>query len=89
MNLPLNEVAEIDTVSAIPSCVAEGLGVSVVPQIAIDDCNADLLCLPFGQPQLHRDIGLVERENSTRGPVISELHRLLGEASGPYGVTEG
>lgn len=86
LNLPLNEVAEIDTIAAITSCVANGLGVSVVPQVAIDDATGGLTCAPFGTPQMFRQIGLVERKSGSRAVLISELHRLLVEICGPYGV---
>lgn len=86
LNLPLNEVAEIDTIAAITSCVANGLGVSVVPQVAIDDATEGLTCAPFGTPQMFRQIGLVERKNGSRAVLISELHRLLVEICGPYGI---
>lgn len=86
LNLPLNEVAEIDTIAAITSCVANGLGVSVVPQVAIDDATEGLTCAPFGTPQMFRQIGLVERKNGSRAVLISELHRLLVEICGPYGT---
>jgi DNA-binding transcriptional LysR family regulator len=84
LDIPLNEVAEIDTVSAIMSCVANGLGVSVVPQVAIDDCGAALVTAPFGSPQLFRQIGLVERQNGPRAMLIDELHRRLLAASGEH-----
>ncbi|KRW95637.1 LysR family transcriptional regulator [Paracoccus sp. MKU1] len=86
LNLPLNEVAEIDTIAAITSCVANGLGVSVVPQVAIDDAAEGLTCAPFGTPQMFRQIGLVERKSGSRAVLISELHRLLVEICGPYGI---
>jgi DNA-binding transcriptional LysR family regulator len=84
LNVTLNEVAEIDTVAAIVSCVANGLGVSVVPQVAVDDCIVPLVSVPFGSPQLYRQIGLVERQQGPRAMLISELHRRLLAASGPY-----
>ncbi|WP_096785365.1 LysR family transcriptional regulator [Rhodobacter sp. CZR27] len=86
LNLPLTEVAEIDTVSAITACVANGLGVSVVPHVAIADCAAPLVQVPFGSPQLHRQIGLVERTKAPRAKLIDELHGLLVRESSPYGV---
>ena len=89
MNLPLNEIAEIDTVAAITACVANGLGVSIVPQVAIDDAAAALVCAPFGNPQMFRQIGLVERRNAPRALLISEFHRLLVETSGIYGLADG
>lgn len=89
LDVPINEIAEIDTVPAITACVANGLGVSVVPQVAIDDCRAALVAVPFGAPQLYRQIGLVECKNGARTVLVSELHRLLVEESGKYGVTDG
>ena len=84
MNIPLSEVAEIDTVSAIVSCVANGLGVSVVPQIAVDDCAVPLVTAPFGSPQLFRQVGLVERQSGPRTMLISDLHQRLLAASGRH-----
>jgi DNA-binding transcriptional LysR family regulator len=84
LDVSLNEVAEIDTISAIVSCVANGLGVSVVPQVAIEDCALPLVSTPFGSPQLYRQIGLVERQNGARAMLISELHHRLLIASGEH-----
>lgn len=86
LNLPLTEIAQIDTIPAITACVANGLGVSIVPQVAVSDCATELVKAPFGQPQLHRKIGLVERKTAPRAALISMLHRLLVEESGPDGV---
>ena len=86
--IPLAEVAEIDTIAAIVSCVANGLGVSVLPRIAIEDCAAPLVAAPFGAPRLFRRIGLVERHNGARALLISELHRRLVASSGVDGVEE-
>jgi len=89
MNVVLNEVAEIDTVLAIVSCVANGLGVSVVPQVAIDDWAAPLVTVPFGTPQLYRRIGLVERQNGARALLIEQLHRRLLDAAGVNAAGDG
>lgn len=89
MNVVLNEVAEIDTVLAIVSCVANGLGVSVVPQVAIDDCAAPLVTVPFGTPQLYRRVGLVERQNGARALLIEQLHRRLLDAAGVNAAGDG
>lgn len=86
MNLALNEVAEIDTIAAITSCVANGLGVSVVPEVAIADAPAEFTRAPFGDPPLTRLIGLVERKSAARAELIGELHRLLVEICGVHGV---
>ena len=87
MNLPLNEIAEIDTVSAIVACVANGLGVSVVPNIAIKECAAPLVTAPFGKPHLYRQIGLVDRPGSPRSSMIADLHACLVKVSEEYGTS--
>lgn len=86
MNLPLNEIAEIDTISAIVACVANGLGVSVVPNIAIRECAAPLMTAPFGAPHLYRQIGLVHRPGSPRPSLIADLHACLVSVSEEYGT---
>lgn len=89
MNLTLNEIAEIDTVSAIVACVANGLGVSVVPNVAIKESMAPLMTAPFGDPHLHRQIGLVDRPGSPRASLIADLHACLVQVSEEHGTGEG
>jgi DNA-binding transcriptional LysR family regulator len=72
-----SEIAEIDNIASITACVANGLGISVLPKIAIDECAAPLACVPFGRPQLQRQIGLVTKTNGARQVLISKLHTLL------------
>lgn len=86
MNLPLHDIAEVDTIPAITACVANGLGVSIVPRIAILDLSADLLVLPFGDPPIYRQIGLLMRHQSPRAGLIQELHDHLAQVSGEYGM---
>ena len=79
MDISLNEVAEIDTIAAITACVAGGLGVSIVPRVALMDSSARLRGAPFGPPDLRRQIGLVHQPRSSRILLIDELHdRLVG-----------
>lgn len=77
IDIPLNEVAEIDTISAITACVAGGLGVSIVPRVALMDSAAPLRAVPFGPPDLRRQIGLVHQLHSSRMLLIDELHDRL------------
>jgi DNA-binding transcriptional LysR family regulator len=88
MSVRLNEVAEIDTIASITACVANGLGVSVVPQIAISECASELVTAPFGRPQLFRQIGLVEPRSSAKSPLTDALHRELVIASGRFGLPD-
>ena len=80
-----NDIAEIDTITSIVTCVQQGLGVSVVPHVAIQNDNT-CVRIPFGEPQLTRQIGLVERISSTRSVIIEELHNLLATDSYPFGL---
>ncbi|TJZ79959.1 LysR family transcriptional regulator [Paracoccus hibiscisoli] len=80
-------IAELDSISAIMSCVTEGMGVSVVPDVALSEPGAEALVrLPFGTPQIRRQIGLVDRVPSNRGVIIDQFHDLLATSSGAYGI---
>ncbi|WP_370285466.1 LysR family transcriptional regulator [Pseudooceanicola nanhaiensis] len=80
------DVAEIDTIGSIVTCVRQGLGISVVPHVALDEDGADIVRLPFGSPQVTRQIGLVERTVSPRGEVIARMHEALADQCGEHGV---
>jgi DNA-binding transcriptional LysR family regulator len=81
-----NVIAEIDVMAAIVACVVHGLGVSVVPHIALKEAPSAVISAPFGDPQVYRQIGLIERRTSTRAAVIDRLHQHLVKFSGAYGV---
>ena len=81
------DVAEIDTISSIVTCVRQGLGVSVVPQAVLQPHDLEALnLLAFGDPQVTRKMGIVERTVSTRMGIIEELHGLLASSCGQYGI---
>jgi DNA-binding transcriptional LysR family regulator len=85
--LRLNEIAEIDTVAAIVQCVRYGLGAAIVPNVAVQDRHLeDLIVAPFGEPQVHRQMGLVQREGSPFAAIVADLHEILATLSGPFGV---
>lgn len=82
-----NDVAEIDTIGSIVTCVRQGLGVSVVPHVALQEPeDLNLTRLPFGNPQVNRQIGIVERNAAPRAEIIALLHAVLAELCGEYGV---
>jgi DNA-binding transcriptional LysR family regulator len=82
-----NDVAEIDTIGAIVTCVRQGLGISIVPHVALQEPeDLGLERLPFGRPQINRQIGIVERTVSPRGEIISRLHGVLADLCGVHGV---
>lgn len=81
------DVAEIDTIGSIVTCVRQGMGISVVPHVALQDPDdQELQRLPFGQPQVTRQIGIVERTVSPRGEIIARIHEVLAQLCGEHGV---
>nr|WP_178119246.1 LysR substrate-binding domain-containing protein [Agrobacterium rubi] len=81
-----NLIAEIDTIASVVSCVIHGLGVSVAPWIALKDVAVPIVSVPFGDPQILRQIGFLERRAGTRTSVIDRLHEHLVRLSHPYGI---
>lgn len=87
MGVVTQDVAEIDTIGSIVTCVRQGLGISVVPHVALQEPeDGALVCLPFGNPQVTRQIGIVERTVSPRAEIVARLHTVLAELCGEHGV---
>lgn len=81
------DIAEIDTIGSIVTCVRQGLGISIVPHVALQDPeDQGLVRLPFGSPQLYRQIGIAERTIAPRADVIARLHDELAGTCGAHGV---
>ncbi|WP_300586216.1 LysR substrate-binding domain-containing protein [Marivita sp.] len=82
-----NDVAEIDTIGTLVTCVRQGLGLSIVPHVALEKPEGlGLFRLPFGNPPITRQIGIVERTVSPRGAIIERLHGVLADLCGAHGV---
>ncbi len=86
MGIVTSDTAEIDTISAIVECVAEGLGATVVPHIAVRDDKHNLLIRPFGDPQVYRQIGVVQRMASAKLDLLNLFHDKLASLAGEFGV---
>ncbi|WP_244437482.1 LysR family transcriptional regulator [Roseivivax isoporae] len=77
-------IAVTNTMPAIVGCVAAGLGVAVVPRIALLDVPLGLVrAVPFGDGAITRRLGLAERQVSARAEVLKALARALGDAVAP------
>jgi len=88
MGVVTNDVADIDTIGSIVTCVRHGLGISVVPHVALEEPEGQgLRRFPFGDPQVTRQIGIVERTLSPRGEIIVRLHEVLAQLCGAHGVS--
>ncbi|KSV78238.1 hypothetical protein N182_21385 [Sinorhizobium sp. GL2] len=81
-----NVIAEIDTITAVVACVVNGLGVSIAPWSALKEAGGEVVAVPFGEPPIYRQIGLIERRASPRAAVIDRLHQHLVSFSGEFGV---
>lgn len=87
MGVVTQDVAEIDTVGSVVTCVLQGMGISVVPHVALHgNWESEVIRLPFGDPQVTRQIGIVERTVSPRGEIIERMHEVLATAGGEHGV---
>ncbi|MCY1746242.1 LysR substrate-binding domain-containing protein [Ensifer sp. SL37] len=82
-----NVIAEIDTITAVVACVVNGLGVSIAPWSALKEAGGEVVAVPFGEPPIYRQIGLIERRASPRAAVIDRLHQHLVSFSGEFGLT--
>ncbi|RUV27581.1 LysR family transcriptional regulator, partial [Mesorhizobium sp. M1A.T.Ca.IN.004.03.1.1] len=50
------------------------------------DVAVPIVSVPFGEPQVLRPIGLLERRAGTRIAIIDRLHQHLSRLSDPYGI---
>ena len=73
-------IMELDNVAAIKSVVAGGLGVSLVPEIAIreEDRLGRLIVRPL-RPVLERTLILVQRKDKLADPAITKVREALTE----------
>jgi len=75
----------VDTIAAVVECVKAGLGVAVVPLIALRESDTQTLpWVPFDSPSVVRQLGIVQRMNSARSEVITALLQELAAHSSPY-----
>jgi DNA-binding transcriptional LysR family regulator len=72
--------------AAVVGCVVHGLGVSVAPWNAVKEAPGEVVSVPFGNPQIHRHVGLLQRQTSPRTTVIDRLHHHLASFSGEFGI---
>ncbi|SDK97909.1 DNA-binding transcriptional regulator, LysR family [Franzmannia pantelleriensis] len=87
LSLDLNSLIEVDTIPALIACVESGLGVSITPHTALRDSpHMELPNFPFGDPVVHRKIGLAEQLSSPRSDIVACLHDELAKLSAPFGI---
>ncbi|ETF03727.1 LysR family transcriptional regulator [Advenella kashmirensis W13003] len=73
-------IYEVQHVSALVSFVAAGLGLGVVPQLAMPPKNdGSLVSIPLHNPPISRTIGLMQRRGRELRPVAQLLFDMLSE----------
>lgn len=55
--------AEIQSIEAIHLMVNLGFGASILPDVGVKSAGSQLRVVPFGEPPLHRSIGLLSRRD--------------------------
>ena len=72
------EIAVTNTMPAVVGMVQAGLGVALVPRIALFNIRPGTLhCLPFSNGAITRCVGLVQRKVSSRSRVLAQMHEAL------------
>jgi len=75
-------VCEVQHVSTLIGLVAAGLGIAVVPQLAVPRRPATVVGIPL-VPPVTRTIGMIQPSGRTLSPAAGAFARLLVEASAP------
>ena len=73
-------ICETHHVTTMIGLVEAGLGVAMVPSIAMPACEHPILVsVPLIEPQVMRHVGLIKRRGRTLPPAALELERLVRE----------
>lgn len=76
--IKVNETMELDSIEAILEMVAEGVGVSIVPEHCVTARYLkDLHILPFGNPMVTRRVGFIEQSDHLKKVFTDALFILL------------
>lgn len=65
------------SIETLRQMVAANVGITLMPELAINETNGAVRYLPFADDDPHRDIGLAWRTSSTRSDLLVELADVL------------
>lgn len=82
MNIHPQEEMVLDNQRVILTMVEKGLGVAIVPMSLEDREGLGLTALPFGAPQMTRNIVLLERRGHSGGQLATAMGRVLQDLAG-------
>lgn len=78
LSVNAREIGVTNTMPAVVGMVQAGLGVAIVPKIAISDLRTNSLhWRPYCEGAITRCVGLAQRQVSSRSKVLAELHAVL------------
>lgn len=87
LNITPKQIVVTNTMPSVVGMVESGLGVSIVPKIVTLDMRADkLFTIPFCDDAIYRQIGLVQRQVSSRSAVLADLQNALTEHAALFGL---
>jgi len=87
LGLVPREIAVIDTMPSVVGGVLAGLGVAVMPKVAVSDAPPGSLYMqPFGGTTITRRIGIVQRQVSERSKVLAYMRHALTERAVAFGL---
>lgn len=88
-NIRATSRIDIDALEPIIGLVEQGLGVSVLPlAVGSGPLAPNIRRLPFGNPPLGRQLGIIYQQSSTKQKIISLLHEELFKLSGSPDFTD-
>lgn len=80
MSIAARDIGVTNTMPAVVGMVQAGLGVAIVPRIAINNLRSGSLhWRPYCDGKITRCVGLVQRQVSSRSKVLAQLHAVLLE----------
>jgi DNA-binding transcriptional LysR family regulator len=82
-DIQVNSRIDIDALEPIIRMVEHGHGVSVLPEpVGGEPFPPNIRKIPFGDPPLKRQLGIIYQKSSTKEKIISVLHNELFKLSG-------
>jgi len=74
-------VCEVRHVSTLIGLVQNGLGVAVVPRLALPTGRSDVVGVKLEQPPVSRTVGIIRRSGRSLSPAAASFARLVTQAS--------
>ncbi|MEE4360098.1 MAG: DNA-binding transcriptional regulator OxyR [Pseudomonadales bacterium] len=68
------------SIETLRHMVSAGIGITLMPELALDDASTTIRYLPFEGDRPHRVIGIAWRGTSTREPLLQRLTALLASS---------